>query len=218
MFKDRRDAGGHLVKALKKYETDDVVVLGIARGGVVVGYEVAKGLKATLEVIMPRKIPIPWNPEAGFGAITEDGTTVLNEPLVEYLRLRGDEIKEVSMKVLREIRRRIRKYRGDRPFPDIDQKIVILVDDGLASGFTMIAAIEMVKKYTPKRIVVAVSVSPRTSINRVRPLVDELVCLYVQEYGDFAVASYYEEFPDISDEEVLAYLKTRPVPKDIMKV
>jgi len=74
MFKDRRDAGGHLVKALKKYETDDVVVLGIARGGVVVGYEVAKGLKATLEVIMPRKIPIPWNPEAGFGAITEDGT------------------------------------------------------------------------------------------------------------------------------------------------
>jgi len=207
LFKNRIDAGGHLVKALTKYANQEVVVLGIARGGVAVGYEVAKGLNGTLEVIVPRKIPIPWSPEADFGAITEDGTIVLNESIVRHIGLREEEIRELSLPVLEEIKRRIKKYRGNKLFPVLNQKITILVDDGLATGYTMIAAIEMVKKHHPKKIVVAVPVSPKSSILLVKPLVEELVCLYTQEYGDFAVASYYQEWRDLDDEEVLEYLK-----------
>ncbi len=207
MFKDRKDAGRHLAVALEKYSDEKAIVLCIPRGGVAVGFEVARALNAALDVIIVRKIPIPWSPEAGFGAMSSDGGTVLNEPLVKHLGLSEQEIDELSIPVFDEITRRLKIYRGDKPFPDLKGEIAILVDDGLASGYTMIAAIRMVEKQQPGKIVVAVPVSSSSAYNLVKPLVDELICLYRKPYGDFAVASYYGDFHDMSDEEVLGYLK-----------
>ncbi|HTX43750.1 MAG TPA: phosphoribosyltransferase [Methanocella sp.] len=201
LFRDRRDAGRRLAERLLAYR-HNAIVLAIPRGGVPVGYEVSMRLGVPLDLIVPRKLPIPSDPEAGFGAIAPDGTIVLNEAMVAYLRLTTEEIGEIASNVLKEVRRRIKEYRGDRPFPDLRGKNVIAVDDGLASGYTMIAAVRALKKERPRRVIVAVPCSPRTSVERLEKEADEVACLAVQPSGPFAVASYYEEFPDLKDEEV----------------
>jgi putative phosphoribosyl transferase len=180
----------------------NAVVLAVPRGRVPVGYEVAKRLGVPLDVIVPRKLPVPSDPEAGFGAVAPDGTVVLNEALMKYLVLSPEEVGEIVGEVLREVRRRIKEYRGDRPFPGLKSKNVIVVDDGLASGYTMIAAVRAIRKERPKRIIVAVPCSPRTSVERLEREADEVICPEVQPGGPFAVASYYESFPDLSDGEV----------------
>jgi putative phosphoribosyl transferase len=156
---------------------------------------------------MPRKLPIPSDPEAGFGAIAPDGTVVLNEDMVRYLGLSKKEIDQISISVLSEVRRRVREYRGDRPLPDLKNKTVIAVDDGLASGYTMIAAVRAIKKSSTKKIIVAVPCSPASSAERLRQEADEVICLFEQQSGPFAVASYYENFPDLTDDEVKSLLK-----------
>jgi len=207
LFKDRKEAGKKLAKMLIKFKEKNVIVLAIPRGGIPVASQISKELGIPLDVIIPRKIPIPWNPEAGFGAISFDGTLVLNKPLVAELGLTQEEINVEAKKVLEEIKRRQKIYRGDKPFPKIKGKIVILVDDVLASGYTMIAAIRFIKKSNPKKIIVAVPVSPRSSVERIKPLVDDLICFYTEEaIGPFAVASFYEKFPDLTDEEVIDML------------
>ncbi len=208
-FADRRYAGKMLAERLLAYR-HNAIVLAIPRGGVPVGYEVAQRLGVPLDIIVPRKLPIPSDPEAGFGAVAPDGTVVLNEPLVGYLGLSPEDIGEIVGDVLREVRRRIREYRGDRPFPDLKHVNVIVVDDGLASGYTMIAAVRAIRKERPRRVVVAVPCSPRTSVERLEKEADEVVCLIVQPSGPFAVASYYESFPDLSDEEVKSLLSPAP--------
>ncbi len=207
-FDDRQAAGRRLAGVLSEaYGGVDGVALAIPRGGVPVALEVAQTLAIPLDVIVPRKIPIPWEPEAGFGAVTADGTILLNEPLVTQLGLTEAEIRRLAAQVQEEVRRRTRAYRGTRPMPDLKGKMTFLIDDGLASGFTMLTAIQSLRRSDPGQIVVAVPVSPRRSVNLVEAEADELVCLIVQETPPFAVASFYASFPDLSDEQVIAYLE-----------
>jgi putative phosphoribosyl transferase len=206
-FKDRENAGKELGKRLAgKYKNKDVVILAIPRGGVPVGVYVALELNSELDMIITRKIQIPWNPEAGFGAVTVDGTIVLNEPMVTQLGLRRDEINELAEEVIEEIKRRTKEFRGDTPPPMIRGRTVIVVDDGLASGYTMLAAVKSIRKEKPEKIVVAVPVSPRSSLKIVEKFADELVCLVISDAYMFAVADYYENWYDLTDEDVKRYM------------
>ena len=203
-FRNRTDAGRRLAERLLDYEGQDIMVLAIPRGGVPVGAEVAGRLNAQLDVIIPRKIPIPWNPEAGLGAMAPDGTMVLNHRMVRELRLTKIEIQYLADKVREEINRRTREYRGDRPPPDIRGKTVILADDGLASGYTMLAAIESVRKHKPARVIVALPVASSGAARLVGPHADKLIALITSERLPFAVAEFYHEWRDLTDEEVKA--------------
>lgn len=206
IFKDRSDAGRRLVGKLVKHQ-DNAVVIAIPRGGIPVAVEVAEGLSAPLDIIIPRKIPIPDNPEAGYGAVTENGSPVLNEPLVRQLGLTENHIKQQIKEVRAEIRRRSAIFREVLSPVDAAGKTAILIDDGLASGFTMIAAIKSLKKRKPDRIISAVPIASKVAYDRVKPLVDELVCLAVAYTPTFAVASFYQHWYDLTDEEVLQFLK-----------
>lgn len=203
-FETREDAGRRLAEELQSIGLKGpALVLAIPRGGVPVGMPIALALSAPLDVIIPRKIPIPWDPEAGFGAVTAEGTIVLNEELVPLLGLSQEEIERAARAVQQEIQRRTAVYRGQRPPPDVAGKVVILTDDGLASGLTMVAALRSVRRGGPGRVVVAVPAAPRSSLRRVEPEADEVVCLVEQARGPFAVASFYRLFPELTDEEVL---------------
>ena len=214
MFKDRVDAGSRLAEELVRrgYSGEDVVVLALPRGGVVVGYEVAKALGAELEVLVSRKLGSPGNPELGIGAIAEDGSLYLNQDLINKLGVSSDYLSKEIEKQLSELRRRVKLYRGDRPIPSLEGKIAILVDDGLATGATMFASIEMVKKMNPSKLVVAVPVAPEETVAEVEKLVDEVVCL-ATPFPFFAIGQFYEDFSQTSDEEVLALLSAARRPR-----
>jgi putative phosphoribosyl transferase len=151
---------------------------------------------------------MPSNPEAGYGAVTEDGVIVLNEPVVRSLGLTRHEIESHAREVRVEIRRRLAAYRGEAPFPAVAGRTVIVVDDGLASGYTMLAAVESVRRRGPERVVVAVPVASAASFEAVKPQADDTVSLVVADTDWFAVASYYHDFYNLSDFEVVAYLST----------
>jgi putative phosphoribosyl transferase len=204
-FKDRRDAGKKLAERLAEEHWERPVVYAVPRGGVPIGCEIAKKLHAPLDLIFPRKLPIPYNTEAGFGAVTPDGTVVLNDELVYHIGLDKADIDSIVMAVMDEVQRRVREYQMGPPL-DPKGRTAIVVDDGLASGYTMIAAVRSLKKNGPKKVVVAVPCSPRASVERLEKDADEVICLTVQEEGSFAVASYYEKFQDLTDGEVLAEL------------
>ncbi len=208
VFRDRFDAGKLLAKDLREYcARDDVLVLAIPAGGVPVGSVVAKELDVSLDVVIVRKAQIPWNTEAGFGAVTWDGETVLNESLVEQLGLTREEIEDSISKAKRNIDERLRKFRGDKPLPQLKDKIIILVDDGLASGFTMLAAAKSARKSQPKKIVVAIPTASSGAIALLKSEVDEIVCLNIRSGSSFAVADAYENWYDLSDEEVQKILR-----------
>lgn len=206
LFLDREDAGNKLAETYRG-PREDMVVLGIPRGGIPVGYRLAQELGGVFDVLVARKLPVPHNPEAGFGAVAPDGSLYLNEEMLQHLHLSGEQVRVIASRVLVEVRRRLKVYRGDRPFPDLGGKNVILTDDGLATGYTMIAAVEMVRKMEPASVIVAVPVSPENTARRVRPLVDHFHCLHVSDRYPFAVADFYIDFHDLTDEEVLAYLR-----------
>lgn len=205
IFENREHAGKILAE---KYDgpTDSLVVWGIARGGVPVGYQIAKILGGELDVVTARKLPIPWSPEMGFGAIAPDGSIALNEELLSRLRLSDDEIREIAERVLAEVNRREEIYRAGRTAVDISGKNVLITDDGLATGYTMIAAIEMAKRGEASTVNVAVPVSPADTARKIEPLVDRLIVLHLSWTYSFAVASFYSDFHDLSDQEVLEYL------------
>lgn len=203
IFKDREHAGQLLIEKLESYTTKDTVLLAIPAGGVPVGYVIAKAFHIPLNLIILRKIKIPWNPEAGFGSVAPDGTVFLNEPLVRRLGLTEDEIQKSAAETLNEIKRRQQEFGVE--FPSVKDKVVVLVDDGLASGFTMIAAINFVKKYS-SMVIVAVPTAPLGTVQRIAPLVDKLVCLNIRESWVFAVADAYQKWADLSDKEVKEYL------------
>ncbi|MDO8684751.1 MAG: phosphoribosyltransferase family protein [Armatimonadota bacterium] len=207
MFKDRTDAGRQLAQALLEYRSTGAVVLAIPMGGVPVGAEVARKLGAPLDLVIPRKLPIPWNPEAGFGAMTIDGEIVLNRQLIESMHITKQQIEVVCEMVKTEIERRNKALRHDKPAPNVKGRTAIIVDDGLASGYTMLAAIRYVRSLGPSKIVAAVPAASAQSALLVEKETDELVVLIKSAQIPFAVAGFYLSWHDLSDEEVKACLE-----------
>jgi putative phosphoribosyl transferase len=205
MFDDRKDAGKRLGRALINYRGKGILVLAIPRGGVEVGYEVARTLDADLSLIIVRKLPFPDNPEAGFGAIAEDGSTIIIEQAT-YGVPQGT-LERIIEFQQEEIERRIQVLRNGEPLPDLKGRTVILVDDGIAMGSTMRAAIKLCKHQEAGRIVVAVPVTSAGVAREIGALVDEIVVLKQPHYFR-AVAQVYRNWYDVSDREVLEIMKT----------
>lgn len=206
LFLNREEAGRKLGESYRG-PTRNAIVMGIPRGGIPVGYFLAKRVNAILDAIVVRKLPLPESPETGFGAIAPDGSIVINEDIVRSLYLSENSIARIAASVLEEIHRREKAYRDDRPFPDLEGMNVILSDDGLATGYTMIAAIKMARDKGAETVSAAVPVSPRDTAIRIKGLVDYFLCLHVSNRYPFAVATFYQDFHDMSDEEVIDYLK-----------
>ncbi|WP_200763867.1 phosphoribosyltransferase [Nitrosophilus alvini] len=204
MFKDRKDAGKKLAQALMKYRDEKPIVLAIPRGGTEVGFEIAKALDADFSLIICRKLPFPYNPESGFGAVVEDGTVFINRAAAAGLD--DEEINRIIEKQFQETKRRIEILRKGKPLPPLENRTVILVDDGIAMGSTMTAAVEMCKKRGARKIVVAVPVAGKRAIEFFRHFADEIIVL--ESPADFhAVAQVYLNWYDVSDKEVLEIMK-----------
>ena len=202
VFRDRRDAGRRLAAELSDYaDQSDVLVLALPRGGVPVAYEVARALHAPLDVFMVRKLGVPGYEELAMGAIATGGLRVLDQELLRMLDIPRDVIEHVTAIETSELERRERQYRGDRPPPDVRGRTVILIDDGLATGSTMRAAIAALKKEGSKRIVVAVPVAPPETCEALRAQVDDVVCAVTPEPFR-AVGLWYGDFSQTTDEEV----------------
>mgnify|MGYP006283041259 CR=1 FL=1 len=216
IFKDRNEAGRHLVGMLKPdfQELPGALVLAIPSGGVPVGLVLSKYLRLDFDLIIARKLQIPGNTEAGFGAIAWGGEPFYNESLLAALRLTQTEIDEQLNKVRTELELRNALFRNEAPFPEVTDKTVILADDGLASGYTMIAAIDAIKKQNPAQVVVAVPTAPRSSVSRVEPHADRIYCPNIKDVRSFAVADAYRAWRDLSREEVIEmlYEETRLTP------
>ncbi len=212
VFRDRTEAGRRLAALLGSYANRaDVIVLGAPRGGVPVAFEVALALKAPLDVFLLRKLGVPWQEELAFGAIAEGDVCVLDESIIQTLGLSSSQIEQVAAKERAELERRRRVYRGDRPPLDLRGRTVILVDDGIATGSTMRAALTALRKLQPARIVLAVPVAPPSTCERLRPLVDEIHCLDTPE-SFYAIGQFYLDFSPVSDEEVTALLVRASAP------
>ena len=205
-FKDREEAGRILANRLTKYADQKPIVLGLPRGGVPVAFEVAKALKAPLDVFVVRKLGTPGQEELAMGAIASGGVRVLNTPVIEALGISEDEIETETRKERAEAERRERLYRGNRPPLNVEERTVILVDDGIATGSTIKAGIAALKQLKVGRIVVAVPVAPTSTIEELKMEADEVVCVSTPE-PFFAIGLWYEEFPQTTDEEVRELLK-----------
>lgn len=205
-FSDRFDAGRQVAQRLSKYRNrKDVVVLALPRGGVPVAYEVARELQAPVDVFLVRKLGVPFQPELAMGAIASGGIRVLNEELIAELQIPRDIIDEVANRELMELERRDRLYRGDQPAPVLKNRIIIVVDDGLATGSTMEAAIEALRVHEPARIVVAAPVGAAETCARLARLADEVVCGETPRPFN-AVGLWYVRFDQTTDEEVIDLL------------
>jgi putative phosphoribosyl transferase len=201
-FRNRAEAGKLLARQLTTYANcKDVLVLGLPRGGVPVAFEIAKSLNAPLDICLVRKLGVPNHEELAMGAIASGGVRVLNYDVVNSLGIDNQTIDEVTAKELRELQRRDRAYRGDRPLPEIKNRTVILVDDGIATGSTMRAAIAILLPQRPQRLIVAVPVAPPSTGEELQAEVDEIVCLVMPE-SLHAIGLWYEDFSQTTDAEV----------------
>ena len=207
IFQNRIEAGQLLASALKNYANKpNVIVLALPRGGVPVGFQIAQKLQAKLDVFLVRKLGVPGHEELAMGAIAWGNIAVLNEELINVLHISPATINSVREQETQELKRRNRQYRDDLPFPDLHNQIVILVDDGLATGATMHAAIAALNQLHPAEIVVAIPVAPNDAYNLIKPLVDKIVCLEIPE-PFYAVGAWYHDFSQTTDEEVQYLLK-----------
>jgi putative phosphoribosyl transferase len=207
IFQNRIEAGQLLASVLKNYANKpNVIVLALPRGGVPVGFQIAQKLHAKLDVFLVRKLGVPGHEELAMGAIAWGNIAVLNEELIKVLHISQETINIVREQETQELKRRNRKYRDDLPFPDLQNQIVILVDDGLATGATMHAAVAAIKQLHPAEIVVAIPVAPSDAYNLINPLVDKMVCLEMPE-PFYAVGAWYHDFSQTTDEEVQYLLK-----------
>jgi predicted phosphoribosyltransferase len=207
IYRNRTEAGNYLAAQLPHYANrDDVLVLALPRGGVPVAFEVAKALRAPLDIFLVRKLGIPGHEELAMGAIATGGVRVLNDEVVEYLRIPSRVIDSVAADELRELERRERAYRGNNPEPEVRAKTVILVDDGLATGSTMRAAAAALRQQNPARIIVAVPVSAPETCDEYRMGVDEIICAATPKRFQ-GVGKWYEDFSQTTDEEVRSLLE-----------
>jgi putative phosphoribosyl transferase len=207
-FLNRRDAGRQLAAKLAGYTNDPgVLVLGLPRGGVPVAYEVARALHAPLEVFVVRKLGVPGHRELAMGAIASDGTRILNMDVIKALGIVPADLESVAASELLELERQQRIYRGNAPLPKLSERTIIVVDDGLATGSTMRAAVGALRQSMPARIIVAVPVAAAETVRRLREEADAVICLSAPP--DFhAVSTWYEDFSQTSDEEVRKLLES----------
>jgi putative phosphoribosyl transferase len=206
-FRDRREAGKRLAQELLHYvNRPDVIILALPRGGVPVAYEVALALNAPLDVFIVRKLGLPGQEELAIGAIASGGVRVLNEEIIQLLRLSDEVIERVAQSEQQELERRERLYRGDRPTPEIRDRTVILIDDGLATGASMRAAIAGLRAQNPGRIVVAVPIAAPETCAEFESEVDEIVCATTPE-PFLGVGRWYEDFSQTTDEGVRLFLE-----------
>ncbi|HJR59676.1 MAG TPA: phosphoribosyltransferase [Vicinamibacterales bacterium] len=208
-FQDRRAAGVELAARLDAYRGDDVVVLALPRGGVPVAYEVAKALQAPLDIFLVRKLGVPGHRELAMGAIASGGVRVLNDDVVEWYGITPALIDAVTAEEQVELQRREQAYRGERPALRLDGRTVILVDDGLATGSTMKAAVQAVRAYSPRRILVAVPVGAPETCRALSGMADEVICARTPVPFS-AVGLWYRDFGQTSDEEVSELLRQSP--------
>jgi len=203
IFENRYDAGRQLANKLVEYYGKPVIVLGIPNGGVAVALSIALSLDVDLDLIISRKIPLPLSPEGGFGSVTDDGTIIYNEDAVKSAALSQQQINYQVNQVRADIRNRSLLYHKDRPPLTISGRTVIIVDDGLASGYTMRAAIESVRHRKPDRIVAAVPVGPESVVEELKIMADKVVTYTVGTSPQFYLSDYYKYWNEITDDEVL---------------
>ncbi len=207
VFRDRVHAGEILAEMLDSYSRSDAIVLAVPAGGVPVAAVVAKRLQLPLEVAVVSKITLPWDTEAGYGAVAFDGTVLLNRELILHLGLKEREIQDGQYKTSQKVARRLKKFRGDAPYPDLSQRTALLIDDGLASGFTMLTAVEALRKAPASMIVIAVPTGSLNTVNRIAPRVDTLYCANIRSGWSFAVADAYERWSDVDEDEAISIYK-----------
>jgi putative phosphoribosyl transferase len=211
LFRNRTDAGRQLARALAKYKARHPVILALPRGGVPVAAEVAAALEAPLDLVLVRKIGVPMQPELAMGAVTDGAqpAVVRNTEVIEVCGISEQQFEAVCKEELAEIERRRSRYLGDRARSDVAGQVTIIIDDGIATGATTLAAIEAVRSRKPRELVLAVPVAPLDTVKRLRNEVDAIVCLDTpEEFG--AIGYFYRDFRQVSDEEVVAILKRFP--------
>jgi len=207
IFEHRYDAGRQLAAKLTEYKNRAVVVLAIPNGGVLVALGVALALEANFNLVISRKIPLPLSPEAGFGAVTDDGTTILNEEVVKKAGLSPQQINYQVSQVRAEIRQRSLLYHKDRPPSAVSGKTVIIVDDGLASGYTMMAAVESRRHHHPKEIIAAVPVASAIALKKVEKIANRVITCVAGFGPEFYVSDFYRYWHEPSDDEVIQCFK-----------
>ena len=207
VFEDRNEAGRLLAEKLTRYKDSDAIILGIPSGGVPIASEIANALDLPMDLMIVRKIQIPYNPEAGFGAVGPEDEIILNEKLLNRLSLTEKEMKEQIKRTMDVIKKRDQLFRQEKPFPSLKGKNIIIVDDGLASGYTMLAAIKIIRKKNPRKVIAGVPTGSGKTADFVLSFVDELVCLNIRNKFSFAVADAYRNWYDLTDEEVVRIIK-----------
>ncbi|MDW7986903.1 MAG: phosphoribosyltransferase [Nitrososphaerota archaeon] len=205
IFRDRREAGLKLSQLLQKYRGEECVVFGIPRGGVEIGYYVARELNCLLEVIIPRKIGAPLQPELAVGAVAEDGTVYIEEEVAELVGVSEEYIRSAVVRELELIKKRLKVYRGEVEVPELSKYKVIVVDDGVATGATMIASLRFLRKKNCSRLICAIPVAPPETIHKLRREADEVVCVATPT-PFYAIGQFYQDFRQLTDEDVLYYL------------
>jgi len=206
IFENRHDAGRRLAAELGEYRDQSVVVLAIPNSGVPVALEVAAALRAELDLVICRKVPLLLNPEGSLGAAADDGTVILNEEAVKRIGLSRQKLEDEINKVRAEIKQRSLLYKGDRPIIRVGGKTVIIIDDGLASGFTMMTAVESVRHRRPREVIVAVPVASAMAVKRVEKVADRVVTCTTGFMPKFYVSDFYRYWHDLSDDDVVRYL------------
>lgn len=207
MFRDRRDAGLQLSQRLKYYkEQSEVLVLSLPRGGVVTGFEIARFLNVPLDVIIVRKLGFPGQPELAIGAVSETGTVLLNHSIIATFDIPDEYIRQEISRQKEEIARRIHLYRKGRGIEKLEGKVIILVDDGVATGATMKTAIATLREEKVNKLIVALPVAPPETADELKRLADEFICIEVPLYFP-SVGTYYQDFSQVTDSEVIGILK-----------
>lgn len=205
-FSNRYEAGKILASQLQMYSKNpDVIVLALPRGGVPVAFEIAKSLSVPLDVFIVRKLGVPGHEELAMGAIASGDIVIFNEDIFQYLHISKSDVQKVIQSEQQELRRRETTYRGKKPFPSIMNKMIILVDDGIATGATMRAAITALKKQNPKKLIIAVPVAASSAIDEISTLADEIICP-IKPLHFYAVGAWYDDFSQTTDEEVFKLL------------